>query len=104
MMEHYRNAQPNPDLRSASAALPGAIVGETDWLGSIWNDRQTFAQLPAVILWGFKDIAFRKKEMERWRSELTNSELHEFEDCGHFLAEENPQQVLAILSSFMKSK
>ena len=104
VMEHYRNSQSTPEARSASAALPGAIVGETEWLNAIWGDRKTFTQLPAVILWGLKDIAFRKKELERWRSGLTNSELHEFEDCGHFLAEESPEQVLAILSSFMKSK
>ena len=27
VMEHYRNAQPTPEARSASAALPGAIIG-----------------------------------------------------------------------------
>lgn len=102
VMEHYRNAQPTPYARRASAALPGAIVGETGWLGAIWGERKTSTQLPAVILWGLKDIAFRKKEMERWGAELANFELHEFEDCGHFLAEENPEQVLSILSSFMK--
>ena len=102
VMEHYRNAQPTPDARSASAALPGAIVGATDWLGSIWGERKTFTQLPAVILWGSRDIAFRRKELERWRSELADFELHEFEDCGHFLAEENPGQILSVLSSFMK--
>ncbi len=104
VMAHYRNAQPTRDSRSASAALPGAIVGETKWLDSIWSERQTFAQLPAVILWGFKDIAFRKKELEMWRAELANFELHQFEDCGHFLAEESPEQIVSILSSFMKNK
>ena len=101
VIDHYRNAQP-PGARSASAALPGAIVGATGWLGSIWDDRKAFTQLPALILWGLKDIAFRKKELERWTSELADFEAHEFEDCGHFLAEENPDQILPILSSFMK--
>ena len=104
VMEHYRNAQPSPNDRSASASLPGAIVGATDWLGSIWDDRKSFTQLPALILWGLKDIAFRRKELERWKSELADFEVHEFEDCGHFLAEENPDQILPLLSSFMKRK
>ena len=102
MMEHYRNAQPTPDTRAASAALPRAIVGETDWLGSIWDDRETFTQIPALILWGLKDIAFRRKELERWQSELAEFETHEFEDCGHFLAEENPEQILPVIFSFMQ--
>ena len=101
VMEQYRNAQASLGARSASAALPGAIVGATSWLRSIWDDRKAFTQLPAVILWGSKDIAFRKKELERWKSELANVEVHEFEDCGHFLAEENPDQIVPVLSSFM---
>ena len=104
VMEHYRSAQPTPETRRASAALPGSIVGATDWLASIWGERDAFTHLPALILWGAKDIAFRTKELQKWRSELVNSELHEFEDCGHFLAEENPQQIAPLLSSFMKRK
>ena len=104
VMEHYRNAQPTPDSRSASAALPGAIVGETGWLSSIWADREAFTRLPALVLWGMQDIAFRRKEFDRWKTELADFELHEFEDCGHFLAVENPEEVLPVLSSFMKRK
>ena len=102
VMAHYRNAQPTPGARAASAALPGAIIGATNWLGSIWDERGTFTDLPALIFWGLKDIAFRRKEMERWQSELPNAELHAFEDCGHFLAEEAPEQILPVLTSFMK--
>ncbi len=32
-----------------------------------------------------KDIAFRRKELERWKSALGDCEVHAFEDCGHFL-------------------
>ena len=102
IMAHYRNALPTPDARSACAAFPGYIVGATDWIGSIWDDRDSFSDLPALILWGMKDIAFRKKELERWKSELTDFDAYEFEDCGHFLAEECPERILPLLSDFMK--
>ena len=101
VMEHYRNAQPTPEARSASAALPGAGIGATDWLRSIWDDRATFREKPALVLWGLKDIAFRKKELDRWRSELPNAEAHEFADCGHFLAEEAPSEIAPLLRAFM---
>jgi haloalkane dehalogenase len=32
VMAHYRGAQPSPAARAASAALPGYIVGASDWL------------------------------------------------------------------------
>ena len=100
-MAHYRNAQPSPAARSASAALPGYIVGASDWLRSIWQDRAAFADKPALILWGLKDIAFRRKELERWRYALREVQVHELEDCGHFLAEEAPGRVVEALRTFM---
>ena len=101
IMAHYRNAQPSPRARAANAALPGHIVGATDWLRSIWSERTAFTDKPALILWGFEDIAFRRKELERWKSELSDFALHEFEDCGHFLAEEAPERILPLLRSFL---
>ena len=102
VMAHYRNALPTPEARSACAAFPGHIVGATDWLRSIWDDRAAFAGKPALIFWGFKDIAFREKELSRWKAELTDFEAHEFKDCGHFLAEEAPDRMLPALHAFME--
>ena len=101
-MAHYRNALPTPESRAASAAFPGHIVGAGNWLGRIWDDRAKFAAKPALILWGLKDIAFRRKELERWTSALSDCEVHEFVDCGHFLAEEAPDRVLPLLRDFLE--
>jgi len=101
IMAHYRGAQPSPAARAASAALPGYIVGASDWLRSIWQERAAFADKPALILWGLKDIAFRRKELERWKSALRDVEVREFEDCGHFVAEEAPGRVVEAIRGFM---
>ena len=92
---------PTQRQRAANAALPGHIVGATGWLGDIWQDRAAFSGKPALILWGAKDIAFQTKELDRWRSELANVEVHEFADCGHFVAEEAPERVLPALRAFL---
>ena len=101
IMAHYRNALATPADRAASAAFPGHIVGASDWLGDIWDEREKFAGKPALVLWGLKDIAFRRKELERWKSALGDCEVHAFEDCGHFLAEEAPERVLPLLRDFL---
>ena len=100
VMYHYRNAQPK-GARLACAALPGHIVGASDFLRSIWDERRTFVDKPALVFWGFRDIAFRKKELERWKSELSDCKVHELEDCGHFLAEEAPERILPPFREFM---
>ncbi|MXZ50537.1 MAG: alpha/beta fold hydrolase, partial [Rhodobacteraceae bacterium] len=94
--------QPSPAARAANAALPGYITDASDWLHSIWDDRAAFVDKPALLLWGLKDIAFRRKELEQWKSELPNHKLHIFEDCGHFLAEEAPDRVISALWDFME--
>ena len=99
---HLIRAQPSPAERAANAALPGHIVGATDWLGEIWDGRSAFVSKPALVLWGNKDIAFRTKELDRWRAELADCEVHEFADCGHFLAEEAPERIVPLLRTFMQ--
>ena len=101
VLEHYRRAQPSRAARAAHAALPGYIVGATEWLGELWDDRSAFCGKPTLVLWGVKDIAFRTKELDRWRSELSDCEVHEFADCGHFLAEEAPERIVPLLRACM---
>ncbi len=101
VMDHYRQAQPSAEARAANAAFPGHIVRATDWIGSIWDEREAFCDKPTLVFWGNKDIAFRSKELDRWRSELSDVEVHEFADCGHFLAEEAPERILPLLRDFM---
>lgn len=101
VMAHYRNALPTPEARAACAALPGHIIGASDWLEDIWEDRSSFTSKPALLLWGFRDIAFRARELAVWQQELKDCETHEFRDAGHFLAEEIPEQLLPVLSGFL---
>ena len=100
-MAHYRNAQPSPDARAAMAAFPGHIVGASDWLDAIWRERATFADKPALIAWGHRDIAFRRKELDRWKSALSDIDVRELADCGHYLVEEASEDLVGALRAFM---
>lgn len=100
-MAHYARAQPSPQARAASAALPGYILGATGWLGEIWKDREAFADKPALAIWGLKDMAFRRRELETWQAALRRCAVHELPGCGHFLSEEAPDTVAARLRDFL---
>ena len=101
VMDHYRQALPTPAARAACAALPRYIVAASDWLRAIWDEREKFAAKPALLLWGHRDIAFRRKELDTWRAALHAYELHEFPDRGHFLAEETPGEIAPLLRRFL---
>ena len=74
--------------------------GTVDGL-SVWDDREKFAAKPPLLLWGHRDIAFRRKELEAWREALHAYELHEFPDRGHFLAEEAPEEIAPLIGRFV---
>ena len=52
MMHHYRSARPSPQSRNGCAALPGHIIGASDWLDEIWSDREKLAAKPSLVFWG----------------------------------------------------
>lgn len=100
VMDHYRKAQASGE-RDANAALPGHIVGATDWLREIWKERATFTGKPLYVFWGLKDIAFRKQELEVWTQEFVDHRVERFEDCGHFLSEEAPERMIERIRDFI---
>ena len=42
------------------------------------------------------------RDVTLFMTELTDCEVHEFADCGHFLAEEAPERILPLLRTFMQ--
>ena len=91
-------------MRDRPALLYRAISWEPlTGLSQSGSDRSAFADRSALIFWGFKDVAFRKKELKRWQSALSDVETHEFKDHGHFLAEEAPEELLPRLRAFLNA-
>lgn len=102
VMAHYTRVQGDEAARAASAAFPGYIIGAGDWLADIWNHRAAFADKPALLLWGLRDPAFRRKQLQVWQSALANVTVRELPDCGHFVAEEAPETVSAEIDAFIQ--
>jgi pimeloyl-ACP methyl ester carboxylesterase len=48
-----------------------------------------------------KDIAFREKELERWKTLFNQSKVIKFEDAGHFVQEEKRGQLSPIIEGFL---
>jgi haloalkane dehalogenase len=89
--QQYLRALPTPDDRRATWAYAQALLGASDWYGTLWQRRERIRQIPTLILWGMRDIAFRKKELERLETVFTRSRTVRFETAGHFLQEEEPE-------------
>jgi len=57
--------------------------------------------LPVQILWGEKDFVFDGHFLAEWRRRLPGAEFHTFADCGHYLLEDAPEEVCALVRDFL---
>ena len=86
--------------RRAMQIFPRAITGEGDWLRDLESYVAGFRG-PAHFVWPDKDIAFRAKELQRWRRLLPQAGVTPLSNCGHFLWLEAPGEAAAALAEFM---
>lgn len=103
VMDHYRRPFAVPADRKASWSFPAQILGAHDWLAQLWARRQRFRDLPFLVLWGLRDPAFRPKELERWRRELSRAEIHALADVGHSIPEEAHAEALPLIRRFLET-
>jgi haloalkane dehalogenase len=85
-----------PEHRKGCWTFPREIIGSGDWLATLWERRDAIADIPALIAWGTRDIAFRKREMLRWMQVFRDVQVHEY-PVGHFVPEEAGQGLCALI-------
>jgi pimeloyl-ACP methyl ester carboxylesterase len=90
---HYVDAFPSPAERQAPWVFARELMGSSGWYEGLWRRRDRLAGLPALVLWGMKDSAFRPDALARWREALPGARVVELPDAGHFVQEEAPEEV-----------
>lgn len=61
-----------------------------------FNDR------PVLICWGDRDFVFDDHFLEVWKSALPDAEVHQFPDCGHYVLEDAPAEIEALVLRFLR--
>ncbi|NPV56086.1 MAG: alpha/beta fold hydrolase [Anaerolineae bacterium] len=98
---HYLMPLAVPAERKGNWTFPKEIVGSSEWLGELWQARGALADKKALIAWGMKDIAFREKELKRWAATFPDAKVIRFEDAGHYLAEEKPEELTVAIRELL---
>jgi haloalkane dehalogenase len=98
---HYTEPFKTPAQRRPTWIFPREIIASGKWLGELWSQVDKIRDKPALILWGEKDIAFRGKELNRWKATLRNYRVHTFEKAGHYPQEEAYQEAGGFMAQFL---
>jgi haloalkane dehalogenase len=100
VFEHYRRAQPAPEVRRGVAVFPREIRRSKTWLAGLADQAPTrLADKPMLVIWGLKDAAFgsRKDVRARWGRDFPNAEVLEIGDAGHYIQEDAPAEIVAAI-------
>ena len=59
------------------------------------------SHLPILICWGMHDFVFDADYLEEWRRRFPAAEVHRFDKAGHYLLEDEPRAVPAVIRRFL---
>jgi haloalkane dehalogenase len=94
---HYKMALPNAASRRAAYAFTGELLNAGPFWENQWRQVHTLAEKPCLIAWGMRDSFVPSYELEKWEKVLPTARVLRFEQAGHFVQEEEPEQLVAAL-------
>jgi haloalkane dehalogenase len=98
---HYLMPLSDPYERKGTWIFPKQIIGSSDWLGSLWSAAGVMSSRKMAIAWGMKDVAFREKELNTWIARFPDAAVVRFNDAGHFVAEEKPDELADVIEKLL---
>jgi haloalkane dehalogenase len=92
-MAAYRGPFTERSSRKPLHVFPQQITAAHAWLTKLEMNVKQFKG-PAYLIWPDGDIAFREKELDRWRRTLPQTEVGIINRCGHYLWEDAPDECI----------
>lgn len=100
-MHHYIESYSQPGALHASFDDYRADFGEDLAADDVDADAGRRLAMPTLVLWGGTGLIASLAVLEIWRAYADDLIGFPIRDCGHFPAEEQPQQVIAQLTKFL---
>lgn len=78
------------ERRAATSRFAREITAASDLLAEVEATLPALAGLPALLAWADRDIAFRERELDRWRAELPHARVVRLPGAGHHVPSDAP--------------
>jgi haloalkane dehalogenase len=83
--------------------LAQALLGSRNYYASLLARAERLRALPALIIWGMKDTAFRPSQLARWETLLPQASVVRLPAAGHWPHEEAPDDVVQTIRAFLEA-
>ena len=97
---HYKQAL-LPGERTAAYTFSKELLSAPDWWETLWNKMESIKNKKVLIFWGMKDKFVPAYELENWKSKLPEATVITFDDAGHFVQEEKPEEMIREIRKFL---
>ena len=97
---HYTNPFPDAASRKPTHVFPREITHARALLEEAEVGLSRLNQLPALIVWGNKDQAFRKPELRRWESTFGTRRTHVLDGAGHYIQDDAGDEIVATIKDW----
>jgi len=97
---HYKAALPR-GKRIAAYAFVLELSNANEWWQNLWERLHTLSPNKFLFFWGMKDKFIPPYELENWKSRLPGIKCILFEDAGHFVQEEKPDEMSKAIEEFI---
>lgn len=92
-MAAYRDPFPTRRSRRPTEVLPRELLESRDLLYDLERALPKLAKTPTLLAWGDQDIAFRHKELRRFKLAFPNHTFVPLPGAGHYIQEDAPDQI-----------
>jgi len=100
-MKAYRGPFPDRASRRPTEVFPRELLESRDLLYDLERELPKMSKTPTLFVWGEQDLAFRNKELRRFRLAFPNSEMVMLPDAGHYIQEDAPAEISRAISDFL---
>jgi haloalkane dehalogenase len=102
--EQYKKPFAKPAEREGPLGMAKGLSGSGSFFYDLWRRREALSDKPTLILWGMKDEACTPAALDRWKTVFPSAQVETFPECGHFVCEEQPNEVAAAVYLFIDGR
>jgi haloalkane dehalogenase len=93
----YKRPHPTPASRIPVHVMPREILAAHELLLEVEQGLPRVAHLPALIVWGDRDQAFKEPQRRRWESTFPHHKTVILKGASHYIQEDAPEEIVAAI-------
>jgi haloalkane dehalogenase len=96
----YQRPHPTARSRIPVHVMPREILAAHELLTEVEHGLPRLAHLPALIVWGDQDRAFKEPQRLRWERTFTNHKTVILKGASHYIQEDAPDEIVAAVKDW----